>query len=214
MTVRDELLGDARARLAQAQDVYKKVYNKHHREVHYAVGEWVWLHVRHRSPASLQGVTKGKLRPHYYWPYRIAAIINEVAYRLELSAGAKLHNVFHVGLLKKFVGTQPTSPPALPPTHHGATQPVPERATRTRLARGVHQVLIQWQGEPAVSATWEDLEDFQDRYPAFQLEDELLVEGGDMSCGAGTTAGGLNDEQLARPARPRIARSSPKGPEV
>jgi hypothetical protein len=142
------------------------------------VGEWVWLRLRHRSPASLQGVTKGKLCPRYYGPYRIAAIINEVAYRLELPASAKLHNVFHVGLLKKFVGTPLASPPALPPTHHGATQPVPERTTRTHLARGVRQVLIQWQGEPATSAPWEDLEDFQDRYPAFQLEDKLLVEGG------------------------------------
>jgi len=69
-------------------------------------------------------------------------------------------------------------PPALPPTHHGATQPVPERATRTRLARGVRQVLVHWQGEPAASATWEDIESFIDRYPSFKLEDELLVEGG------------------------------------
>jgi len=38
--------------------------------------------------------------------------------------------------------------------------------------------LIQWQGEPAASTTWEDLEDFQERYPSFQLEDELLVKGG------------------------------------
>jgi hypothetical protein len=66
----------------------------------------------------------------------------------------------------------------VPPTHHGATQPVLEWASRTRLARGVRQVLIHWQGEPASSASWEDLEDFQARYPPFQLEDELLVEGG------------------------------------
>jgi hypothetical protein len=49
---------------------------------------------------------------------------------------------------------------------------------RTRLARGVRQVLIHWKGEPATSATWEDVDSFLDKYPAFQLEDELLVEGG------------------------------------
>ena len=27
-------------------------------------------------------------------------------------------------------------------------------------------------------ATWEDIDSFTERYPAFQLEDELLVEGG------------------------------------
>ena len=101
-----------------------------------------------------------------------------MAYRLDLPPRARLHDVFHVGLLKKFVGEPPAAPPPLPPVHHGATQPVPKRATRTRLARGIRQILIQWQGETAASATWEDLEDFQARYPSFQLEDELLVEGG------------------------------------
>jgi len=153
MAERDEMLADARARLEQAQDVYKRFYNKHHRNVHYSVGDWVWLRLRHRAPASLHGVTKGKLRPRYYGPYRISAIINDVAYHLEFPPRARLHDVFHVGLLKKFVGTPSAIPPALPPMHHGATQPVPERASRTRLARGVHQVLVHWQGEPSASAT-------------------------------------------------------------
>jgi hypothetical protein len=96
---RDELLADARARLEQAQDVYKRFYDKHHRDTRYSVGDWVWLHLRHRAPASLHGVTKGKLRPRYYGPYRISAIVNEVAYCLELPPRAWLHNVFHVGLL-------------------------------------------------------------------------------------------------------------------
>ena len=178
MAEREEMLADARARLEQSQDVYRRVYNKHHRELSFAVGDWVWLRLRHRAPASLQGATKGKLRPRFFGPYRVAAVINDVAYRLELPPRARLHDVFHVGLLKKFVGTPPQAPPALPPIHHGATQPVPERASKARLARGVRQVLIHWQNEPAASATWEDLEDFQDRYPTFQLEDELLLQGG------------------------------------
>ena len=62
--------------------------------------------------------------------------------------------------------------------HHGATQLVPERASLTRLARGVRQVLIHWQGEPSTFATWEDIDSFTKRYPSFQLEDKLLVEGG------------------------------------
>jgi len=84
MTQRDELLADARARLEQAQSIYKRAYDQHHRDVHFAVGDWVWLRLRHRTPASLHGVTKGKLRPRFYEPYRVAAVINEVAYRLEL----------------------------------------------------------------------------------------------------------------------------------
>jgi len=59
-----------------------------------------------------------------------------------------------------------------------------DRALKSRLYRGVRQVLIQWKGAPPSAASWEDLQEFQERYPSFQLEDELLVEGGEMSCGA------------------------------
>jgi len=86
--------------------------------------------------------------------------------------------VFHVGLLKKFVGTPPSAPPALPPVHHGAAVPELEHVIRSCLARGVRQLLVHWKGESAASATREDADSFIERYPNFQLEDELLVEGG------------------------------------
>ena len=141
----------------------------------------------HRAPASLQVPQKGKLKPRFYGPYRITAIINEVAYRLELPPHARLHDVIHVGLLKKFVGLPPTTPPALLPTSNGAAVLELERATRARLARGVCQILVQWKGEPAASATWEDVDSFLDLYPSFQLEDELPVQG-QMSCGGASTS--------------------------
>ena len=107
-----------------------------------------------------------------------------MAVRLELPPGARLHDVFHVGVLRKFIGTPPDTPPALPTVHHGAVVPEPLRVERARLARGVRQVLIHWRGEPAASASWEDLDDFRARFPDFQLEDELDLEGGrDVMCG-------------------------------
>jgi hypothetical protein len=42
----------------------------------------------------------------------------------------------------------------------------------------VRQVLVQWKGEPAASATWEDVDPFLAKFPTFQLEDELPLEEG------------------------------------
>jgi hypothetical protein len=141
------------------------------------VGDWALLHLRQRAASSLPQGVHDKLKPRFFGPYRVTELINEVAVRLALPPRARIHDVFHVGLLKKFQGTPPADPPALPPLYHGAVVPEPARVVRYRLARGVRQVLVEWKGESAASATWEDVEPFCAKYPAFQLEDELVLEG-------------------------------------
>ncbi|XP_066344503.1 uncharacterized protein [Miscanthus floridulus] len=128
--------------------------------------------------SSLPQATTGKLKPRYVGPFRVEELINDVAVRLALPPQARIHDVFHVSVLKKFVGTPPSTTPALPPIHHGAVTPEPARVERARLARGVRQLLVHWRGEPPESATWEDLDTFRERFPLFQLEDELLHEEG------------------------------------
>jgi hypothetical protein len=126
MEEREEFLADVRFRLKQAQDVQKGHYDKKHRQVSYIIGDWVLLRLRHRPVASLSPEVKGKLQPRFFGPYRVKELINDVVVRLELPHHAKLHDVFHVGLLKKWVGDPPASPPPLPNIHHGAVTPEPE----------------------------------------------------------------------------------------
>ena len=177
MAERDEFLQDVRYRLEQAQTTQKRHYDRLHRAVSYKLGVWVLLRLRHRPVASLDAAATGKLKPRYFGPYRVVEVINDVAVRLELPPRARLHNVFHVGLLKPWVGAPPSVPPPLPVVHNGATVPEPERVVKARLARGVRQVLVRWKNEPVASATWEDLDSFTSRFPDFQLEDELILEG-------------------------------------
>jgi hypothetical protein len=171
MEERAAFLDDIRVRLEQA-------YDKHHRPVVFQVGDWALLRLRQRAAASLPRTVSGKLKPRFVGPYRVTEVINEVVVRLQLPPGARLHDVFHVGVLKKFVGPPPTSPPLLAPILHGAAVPAPSRVTQGRTARGVRQVLVEWEGEPSHAATWEDLDDFRARFPSFQLEDELDFEAG------------------------------------
>jgi hypothetical protein len=176
---RNEFLQDVRLRLQQAQQVAKLQYDRRHRAVTFAVGDWVWLRLHHRPHGSLAPSSSGKLRQRYFGPYQIVEQINSVAFRLALPLGTRLHNVFHVGLLKRFVGLPPAAPPQLPPIHNGAIIPQPSCVLHLRLSDGgVRQALVQWEGLPPSSASWEDLEQFKTRYPQFQLEDELLLKGG------------------------------------
>jgi hypothetical protein len=177
MEEREEFLADVRYQLEQAQETQKRHYNKVHHHIAYKVGDWALLHLRQRAASSLPQGVHGKLKPWFFGPYRVTELINEVVVRLALPPRARIHDVFHVGLLKKFQGTPPADPPALPPLHHDVVVPEPARAVRYRLARGVHQVLVEWKGELTASATWEDVEPFCSKYPAFQLEDELVLEG-------------------------------------
>jgi hypothetical protein len=185
MEERAAFLNDIRFRLEQAQAVQKRSYDQHHRPVDYQVGDWAFLRLRQRAAVSLPRTTaQGKLKPRFVGPYQVIEVINPVAVRLQLPPGARLHDVFHVGVLKKFMGSPPAAPPSLPPILHGAVVPAPSRVTQGRMARGVRQVLVEWAGQPPTSASWEDLDDFRARFPSFQLEDELDFEAGrDVMCG-------------------------------
>jgi hypothetical protein len=175
---RDEILAEARQRLIQAQQLAKKYYDAHHREVEFEVGAWVWLRLLHRTAQSLDPRAKHKLGPRWAGPFRVVERIGSVAYRLELPAGARLHDVFHVSLLKEHKGEAPAGPGALPPTRDGRILPSPERALQVQQRRGVWRVLVKWHGMADDDATWELLDKFKEAYPDFQLEDELFEKAG------------------------------------
>jgi hypothetical protein len=152
MEAREALLADVRYHLKQAQLVQKLHYDRQHRPVSFAVGDWALLRLRQCAASSLPRTSTWKLKPRYVGPYRVVAIINPVAVRL--------HDVFHVEVLKKFVGMPPDVLPPLPLMVDGVVVPTPKRVVQGLRAHGVRQVLLHWLGEPAASTTWEDLEDF------------------------------------------------------
>jgi hypothetical protein len=110
---------------------------------------------------------RGKLVPKYAGPFQVLERIGNVAYRLQLPDEARIHDIFHVSVLKPFRGTPPLSTPLLPPVRHGRKLQRPERVLRSELRHDVWHVLIEWAGMPVSEATWEPIPAFCEAHPSF-----------------------------------------------
>ncbi|XP_068328194.1 uncharacterized protein [Pyrus communis] len=92
-----------KSNLKAAQDRQKSLADRHATDRVYEVGDWVFLKL---SPwrCVVRSRKKGKLSPRYIGSYMITERVGEVAYRLELPPElAKIHNVFHVSMLRHYV---------------------------------------------------------------------------------------------------------------
>ena len=105
--------------------------------------------------------------------------VGQVAYRLDLSVTSRMHPVFHVSQLKQCVSATTQVSPILPSTD--ALFQFPERVLQRRLrqrgSRTVAQVLVQWSDGPEEHATWEDLEQLQQRSPAAPAWGQAGIQG-------------------------------------
>jgi hypothetical protein len=85
------------AAMRKAQDRMKRNADKHRRQYTFEVGESAWLAASH---LRLPRLTRGKLNPRYYGPYKIKRVLSDVAYELELPSQMRIHPVVHIAKLK------------------------------------------------------------------------------------------------------------------
>lgn len=152
--------------------------DKHRRDVQYTVGDWVYLRLRPYRQKSLNP-TYSKLAKRYFGPYQVTERIGPVAYKLALPNDSRIHNVFHVSLLKAHQGAPPSDIVPLPPLavdHHPVVTPLTilDWKLDSSVTPPRRLVLVQWMGLPPEDTSWELWDDLQQSY---NLEDEVVFGG-------------------------------------
>ena len=132
------------------------------------MGDHVYLKVKAQKN-SLKLGNCAKMEPKFCGPFEILTRIGPVAYQLALPANLRIHNVFHVSLLKNYIH-DPThmidwNLVQVEPEDEFQVEPlwVLDRREITLRNRVVAQVKVQWKHFSPEEATWE-LEGYLRKY--------------------------------------------------
>lgn len=148
---RDELLTELKHHLTAANNRMKQLADAKRRDVQFEVGDWVLMRIQPYRQKTLFQRSSQKLSHRFFGPFQVEARVGEVAYRLKLPDGTKIHPVFHVSLLKPWKGDSPPQTGELPPLRDNTVlQLQPEAILETRWEkqgnRKIATVLIKWKG--------------------------------------------------------------------
>jgi hypothetical protein len=152
--------------------------DQHRRDVSFDIGDYVYLKLQPYRQTSVAFRSSMKLALRFFGPYQVIAKVGSVSYRLALPSDSQIHNVFHVSLLRKYLGSIPPTIAQLPPVSETATilsQPeavIDRRVVHKGQYRPKPEILVKWAGAPIEDATWEDIMRFTKTYPTFILEDK------------------------------------------
>ncbi|GJV60973.1 ATP-dependent DNA helicase PIF1-like protein [Tanacetum coccineum] len=120
---RNVLLRQLKENLFDARNRMEMQANRSRREVEFNVGDKVLVKLQLYRQITLARRLSNKLAKRYYGLFEILERVGKVAYRLDLSPTSKIHPVFHVSLLKPFIGKGIDGVPNLPEEDHEG-QPV------------------------------------------------------------------------------------------
>ena len=129
-------------RLAKAVALQTKFYNAKHLSRSYNVGEFVYLNSKNIDSTR---PTK-KLDWKFYGPYKIVNRVGNVVYCLHLPKSMKIHNVFHISLLKPCEQRGDSIAPPPPIEVDSEEKFEAKEILDSRVRHGKLQYLIKWLG--------------------------------------------------------------------
>ncbi|KAJ0837840.1 putative nucleotidyltransferase, Ribonuclease H [Helianthus annuus] len=165
---REAMINLLKETLSQTRNRMKQYADANRSERTFQNGDWVYLKLHPFVQNSIRNQRHSKIGPKYFGPFLVIEKIGKVAYKLDLPSDAQLHPVFHVSLLKKAFGQHA---PIVPLPTDSCFLLQPRSIVDRRLVRKgnhmVNQVLVHWQGLPLEDSSWEDLNEFELRFPGF-----------------------------------------------
>ncbi|KAJ9534690.1 hypothetical protein QJQ45_013074 [Haematococcus lacustris] len=156
---------NARKCWAEAQQRMKAREDGKRRTAKYEPDALVMLSTQNmRSKSGEAGVRK--LKPRYVGPFRVVNMVGEVAVKLQLPHQWHMHNVFHVSLVKPYIGDAVPNLVAPPPDRWEDGLPVyeVEKLMDHKMTAGVKpqlEFLVKWVGYDSTHNTWEPMENLQ-----------------------------------------------------
>ncbi|VFQ64159.1 unnamed protein product [Cuscuta campestris] len=163
--------------------------NRHRREVVFNVSDMVLLRLQPYRQHSLARPGSYKLAKRFYGPFEVLERVGPVAYRLRLPETCRIHNVFHVSLLRPYVQRDDSAVlPSLPLEFiKGRPLSVPVAAWDRRrvLVNGEprDEWLVQWSDGTPAEATWEPVQELIAAFPDLRLEDKAMAKRGGVDTG-------------------------------
>ena len=124
------------------------------------MGDHVYIKVNTKKHTLILGKYK-KLAPRYCGPFEILAKVGQIAYHLALPPNIKVHNVFHVSILKIYVDdvshvidwnvihVEPEG------EFQVGLEPILDRRELLLRNRTIRQVNVQWKHLSPEEANWE-----------------------------------------------------------
>jgi len=180
ITGMQEALKEAKKNLLAAQSRQKAQADKARRDESFQPGQKVLLSSRN---LQLKATKSRKLVPKWLGPFTVLERISSVAYRLDLPAVMRCHDVFHASLLKQYTQNGNVQPPPVPEMIDGHLEFEVERILDHRVVqiarrRSEVQYLIRWLGYGREYDSWEpqaNLTNCQDIVAAY--EDHVMRAG-------------------------------------
>ena len=156
---------EAKQHLGQARSKYQEYANRFRRPVSYEPGDMVLLNTKNLRGSGEAGVRK--LKPRFVGPFRVIRMIGDAAVELDLPEGwTRIHNVFHVSLVKPYRHSNQAIESVAPPQplqwlEGEPLYEVEEILDHRFVSRGRKgrrqriEFLVRWKGYGPENDTWE-----------------------------------------------------------